>query len=277
MYDEFFSATSIDDAEIVLIGIPYDGTVSFRPGSRFGPQAIRNVLDGIESYSPYQELDMADYDIFDYGDIELCFGNTERVLKTIKDTVEPLYKDGKKVLAIGGEHLVTLPLVQAALCVHETINIIQFDAHVDMRDDYLGEKLSHACVMRRVGELVGFANIYQFGIRSGTKEEWEFSRNYSNIFPFNIDAFCDVIKSFGPKDPIYLTIDIDVLDPSYLPGTGTPEPCGISTRELISAIGALQGKNIIGADIVELSPDYDPAGISSITASHIVREVTLIL
>ncbi len=277
MNEEYFAAASVEDADIVMIGLPFDGTVSFRPGTRFGPAAIRNVLYGIETYSPYQQTDMSELDIFDYGDIEVPIGNTVRTLELIEKTVTPFFQSGKKVLALGGEHLVSLGVIRAALKKYSQLTIIHFDAHVDMRDDYLGEKLSHSTVMRRAGELMGYSNIYQFGIRSGSKDEWDFAFSNSNIYPYKISDFYNVINSFSDGEPIYLTIDLDVLDPSYFPGTGTPEPCGISTRELIDAIIAMEEKNIIGADVVELSPDYDPTGVSSVTAAHIVREVSMIL
>lgn len=275
MNEEFFTADYHDDAELVVVGIPFDGTSSFRPGSRFGPPAIRNYLYGIEGWSPYQNRDMAYYSIYDYGDIEIPFGNTEKTLDIIGDTLNPLFDADKKVISLGGEHLVTYGIIRSLVNYYDNLTIIHFDAHADMRDEYMGEKLSHATVIRRAGEITGFENVYQFGIRSGTKEEWDFSKNYCNFYPFNLDKFFEVIETFSEDDPLYVTIDLDVLDPAYFPGTGTPEPAGISTKELLKAILALNYKNVVGADIVELSPDYDRSGASSMAASHVLRELSL--
>jgi len=277
MNEEFYKAKDIDDAEIIICGIPFDGTVSFRPGSRFAPSAIRNVLYGLETYSPYQDKDITDYKVFDTGDVEIPIGNTERTLKTIEDFLTPLFAKKKKILSLGGEHLITLPIIKAALIQYPSIKIIHFDAHTDMREDYIGEKLSHSTVMRRIGEITGFKNIFQFGIRSGLKAEWDFCKSNGNFNPFNTDNAKNIADSINDKEPIYISLDMDVLDPSYFPGTGTPEPCGITTKQLLDALLAFKNKNVIGADIVELSPDYDKSGISSVTASFFLRELALIL
>jgi agmatinase len=275
--EEFFKAASKEDAELIIAGIPFDSTTSFRPGSRFGPQAMRNVLFGLETYSPYQKKDFTDIKAFDMGDIEVVIGNAAKTLAEIEKTLFPLFSSGKKILSLGGEHLVTLGVIKSLTSLYSDLLVIHLDAHVDMRDDYLGEKLSHASVMRRVAELIGFENIYQFGIRSGPKEEWEISKQYSNIYPFNLKSFSEIVSSFPDEAPIYLTLDLDILDPAYLSGTGTPEPLGVTTKELHKALLSLRGKNIIGADIVELAPDYDNSGTSSVTAAFFMREISLLM
>ncbi len=265
-----------ETSDIVLFGAPFDGTTSYRPGTRFAPQAIRLDSDGLETYSPYLNLDLLDKNIIDIGDVECTFGNKHKTLETIKNTVEKLIQDNKKPLMIGGEHLVTLPAFEALLKRFPSLILIQFDAHTDLRDSYLGEPLSHATVVKRIHDLVGDQRIYQFGIRSGTKEEFEFAKKHTTLEPFTIDSLEDVVLSL--KDtPVYITIDLDVLDPSIFPGTGTPEPGGVDFKTFLSALHGLKSLNIVGADVVELSPDYDPSNVSTAVASKVIRELLLMM
>lgn len=265
---------SYEDSNIVVFGAPFDGTVSFRPGSRFGPSAIRNESYGIETYSPYQNADLTDIKGYDAGDLPLPFGDTESALNMIKDFCCDLILDRKTPIMLGGEHLVTLPAVEALLDKFPDLCIIHLDAHTDLRDDYLGIKLSHATVMRRIWEKVGDKRIWQFGIRSGEKYEFEWARDHTFLTPFCLDGIEKALEIIG-KRPVYLTIDMDVLDPSVFPGTGTPEHGGISFKELLEFIIKLRGTYIVGADLVELAPHYDASGISTAAACKLLREVAL--
>ncbi len=263
-----------EDSDIVLFGAPFDGTTSYRPGTRFASAAIRNESYGIETYSPYLDKDLLDMQIFDAGDLEFGFGNTERVLSVIEAMTEQILTDGKRPLMIGGEHLVTLGSVRAVAKQYPDLHILHFDAHADLRDDYLGEKLSHASVMRRCHEIVGDERIYQFGIRSGDHEEFVWAKEHVFTQKFNLDRLEHVVELLQGK-PVYLTIDLDVLDPSVFPGTGTPEAGGITFMELIQGLNKVFKLNIVALDMNELSPVYDQSGASTALACKLLRELLL--
>ena len=264
-----------DDAKIVLFGAGFDGTTSFRAGTRFAPSAIRNESFGIETYSPYQDKDMTDYFYFDSGDLELPFGNVERVLSDIEDRSRTILDDGKIPFMIGGEHLVTLGQVRATAEKYSDLYIIHFDAHADLRDDYLGQKLSHACVLRRCWEIAGDEHIFQFGIRSGDREEFRFADEHTDMHLFNFDGLEKTVKALKGKN-VYFTLDLDVLDPSVFAGTGTPEAGGVSFDELRKAVTLVCSElNIVGCDVNELSPPYDQSGVSTAVACKIIREMLL--
>jgi agmatinase len=236
---------------------------------------MRGESYGFETYSPYQDKDLMDQAIYDGGDLELSFGSPENALKQIGEFVHEIYRDGKRPLMIGGEHLVTLPAVKAALKAFPDLHILHFDAHTDLREDYLGQTLSHATVMRRIWDMVGDGRIFQFGIRSGDKAEflWSESRVFMNRY--NLDGLPAVLEKLQGK-PVYFTLDLDILDPSVFPGTGTPEPGGISFHDLHEAILAIGSQlNIVGADINELAPNYDQSGASTAVACKVLRELLL--
>lgn len=265
---------SYEDSDIVLFGAPFDGTTSFRPGTRFAPNIMRNDSFGLETYSPYLDMEMTDYNLYDFGDLDFPFGNTSRVLDMIESLSKRIVSDGKIPLMIGGEHLVTLPSLKAVYEKYEDLHVIHFDAHTDLRDDYMGEKLSHATVIRRVWDIVGDNRIHQFGIRSGEKEEFEWSKDHTNLTKFSCDGLSDVVDFLKDK-PVYVTIDLDILDPSIFCGTGTIEPGGISFNEMMDTMEKLKKLNIVGADVVELSPHYDQSGMSTAVACKVLRELTL--
>lgn len=206
--------------------------------------------------------------------MEFPFGNTKKVVEEIKDTAHTIIKDGKIPFMIGGEHLVSLGLAKALVESNDNIRILHFDAHADLRNDYLGESLSHATVMRRIWDLVGDNRIYQFGIRSGLKEEFDWAKEHTRLNLFNFNNLRPVLKELTGV-PVYVTIDLDVLDPSVFPGTGTIEPGGVFFADLIEAIKGLRELNIIGADVVELSPHYDSSGASTAVACKVIRELVL--
>lgn len=266
------------DAKIVLFGAPFDSTTSYRPGARFGSRAIRSESFGIETFSPYQNRDLTDIQVFDSGDMELSIGDTSRVIDDIYDRARTILNDGKLPLLIGGEHLVSFGAVKAAAEIYPELRIIHFDAHADLRDDYMGVKLSHACVMRRCWELLGDNRIFQFGVRSGDREEFLWgSENHVKTHMFDFGGLEETIESIEGK-PVYLTIDLDVIDPSEFPGTGTPEAGGVSFLQLIESIMQVcTGAQVVACDVNELCPAYDPSGISTAAACKIVRELLLAL
>lgn len=266
-----------DDAKIVLFGAGFDGTTSFRPGTRFAPAAIRNESFGIETYSPYQDKDMLNHSFFDSGDIELPLGSTSRAVADIAMRTDVILNDEKIPFMIGGEHLVTLGSVMAVKDRYEELYIVHFDAHADLRDDYLGQKLSHACVLRRCWELVGDGHIFQFGIRSGDRDEFIFAKEHTTMNKFDFNGLEETVEKLKGKN-VYLTVDLDVLDPSIFPGTGTPEAGGVTFDQLRKALTLIcSSLNIVGCDVNELSPVYDQSGVSTAVACKIIREMLLAL
>ena len=266
-----------EDSEIVLFGAGFDGTTSFRPGTRFAPAAIRSESFGIETYSPYQDKDMTDHCYFDSGDLELPFGSVTQTIADISMRADRILSDGKVPFMIGGEHLVTFGSVMAVKEKYDDLYIIHFDAHADLRDDYLGQKLSHACVLRRCHELVGDGRIFQFGIRSGDREEFRFADEHTEMHKFDFNGLEETVEKLKSKK-VYFTLDLDVLDPSIFPGTGTPEAGGVTFDELRKAVTLVCSKlDIVGCDVNELSPVYDQSGVSTAVACKIIREMLLAL
>ena len=264
-----------NNARIVLFGAPFDSTTSFRPGTRFGPSAIRRESYGLELYSPYQDKELTDCAVLDSGDLELPFGDPEPALTAIEERANSILSDDKIPFLLGGEHLVTLGSVRAAIRKYPDLHIFHFDAHADLRDDYLGTTLSHACVLRRCHELVGDGKIFQFGIRSGDKSEFVWGQTHVFTHKFDLEGLDAILARLQGK-PVYLTVDLDVLDPSVFPGTGTPEPGGVNFESLRCALTrACQNLNIVAADVNELSPHYDTTGASTAVACKIVRELLI--
>lgn len=266
-----------EEAGVVLFGAPFDSTTSYRPGTRFGSAAIRRESYGLESFSPYQERDLLDCRIFDSGDIELPFGNPTRALSMIEERAATILQDGKLPFLTGGEHLVTLGAFSAVYDRYPDVHILHFDAHADLRQEYLGSELSHACVLRRCWEKTGNGRIHQFGIRSGDRDEFLWGKDHVETHRFTLDTLEETVARLGDV-PVYLTVDLDVLDPSVFPGTGTPEPGGVSFDELRRAVTLVCSRaHVVGCDVNELSPPYDPSGISTAAACKIVREMLLAL
>ncbi len=261
----------IKSSDIVMLGMPYDCTCSNRPGTRFAPQLIRVESVGIETYSPYFDKDISDINFYDAGDLEFPFGNAEKALKIVKDNTDCIYSNKKKILGIGGEHLMTLGEIQAIQKYYKNLAVIQFDAHTDLRKEYLGEELTHSGVMYRIAKLIGYENIAQIGIRSGEREEFRIMQKYSTqkFSPAELNIFKD-------KD-IFITIDLDVLDPSLMSGVGTPEAGGFTYLELIEWLKYLKDFRIVGIDIMELAPDIDTTKTSTATACKLIRECLTLL
>ena len=266
------------EAQIVLYGAPFDSTTSFRPGARFGPSAMRHESFGLETYSPYQDADLTDRRIFDSGDLELCFGSAEAALADIEARAREILRDGKLPLLLGGEHLVTLGAVRAVAEKYPGLHIIHFDAHADLREDYLGARLSHACVLRRCHDLLGDGRIHQFCIRSGDRGEFAFAAGHTDLHPFGFDGLKALTDRLKEADvPVYFTIDLDCLDPGVFPGTGTPEAGGVSFPALLEALRLVCQTRVVAADVNELAPMLDTTGVSTATACKVLRELLLAL
>jgi len=274
--DKFMWASQDPSAPCVILGIPLDETTSFRPGTRFGPTSVRAASHALESYSLRQKRCLVPENYYDAGDLVLPLGNVEEALLVIKAASQEILAKGKKFMAVGGEHLITYPLVQSTLEKYPDLVVIQMDAHMDMRFSYTGTGFSHATVMRRVIELLGPGRLYQLGIRSADKMELEDTEGLSEIHFYKVIEPLGSLVSKIADRPIYLTIDIDVVDPAFAPGTGAPEPGGITSQELLDAIGILSGKNIVGADLVEVAPAYDATGQTGLLAAAIVKECLLL-
>ncbi len=278
--ETFFGCdAAYEDARIVIFGAPFDSTTSYRPGTRFASRVMRAEAYGLETYSPYQDLDLADAAIFDSGDLELSFGETGKALAAIEERAAEIFADGKTPFMLGGEHLVTLGAVRAAAKKYPDLCIVHFDAHTDLRDEYLDAKLSHATVIRRCWDILGDGRIAQFGIRSGEGAEfrWAEKEGHTSLHRFDFTGLREAVAAFSGK-PVYFTIDLDVLDPSCFPGTGTPEAGGASFKELLqAALTVIKGANVVGCDLVEMSPSLDESGASTATALKVMREMLLAL
>lgn len=284
-FDEAYSGNvfikshpNFEESEAVIYGMPMDWTVSYRPGSRFGPARIREVSIGLEEYSPYLDRELEEVKYFDAGDIPLPFGNAQRSLDMIEEFVDRLLAAGKFPLGLGGEHLVSWPVMKAVYKKYPDLAIIHMDAHTDLREHYEGEPLSHSTPIRKIAELIGPKNVYSFGIRSGMKEEFEWAKqNGMYIAKFEVlEPLKEVLPTLAGR-PVYVTIDIDVLDPAHAPGTGTVDAGGITSKELLAAIHeiARSGVHVVGADLVEVAPVYDHSEQTANTASKLVREMIL--
>ena len=284
-FDEAYSGNvfikshpNYDESQAVIYGMPMDWTVSYRPGSRFGPQRIREASIGLEEYSPYLDRDLEEVKYFDVGDIPLPFGNPQKSIDYIEGFVRQLLQDGKIPVGMGGEHLVSWPVMKAVAEKHPDLAIIHMDAHTDLRVSYEGEALSHSTPIRKIAEHIGPKNVYSFGIRSGMKEEFEWAKeNGMHISKFEVlEPLKEVLPTLAGR-PVYVTIDIDVLDPAHAPGTGTVDCGGITSRELLASIHAIAGSdvNVVGFDLVEVAPIYDPSEQTVNTASKLIREMLL--
>jgi len=270
-----FCNSTYDEAKTVIFGAPFDGTTSYRPGTRFAPNAIRIESYGLEVYSPYQDKDLTDFNIFDAGDLVPKIGSVDKMIDDIEAFTSKLLNDGKQPVMLGGEHSLSVGTIRAMAKKYPDLHILHFDAHTDLRDTFFDHKLSHANVLYRAWELLGDGRIFQFGIRSGAKEEFEWAKEHVIQNKYNTNGLDEAIEIVKDK-PVYITIDLDVLDPSVFPGTGTPEPGGISFHELLEAILKFTKlNNIVGADVVELAPHYDQTGASTIVACKVLRELLM--
>ena len=274
------SRRTIDNCNVALLGVPYDGTSCFRPGSRFGPSAVREDSYGIETYCPQLNLDLEDINFADLGSLDVPLGDAKLIIEYVKDATDILLKNNLKPLIIGGEHSITSGIVKSIITDYPDLIIIQLDAHADLRDEWLGNKFSHACSMKRCLEILPSKKIFQIGIRSGTKLEFIEMKNSKTLIPHHLGNSAKylekALKDFHDR-PLYLTFDLDWFDPSIMPGTGTPEPGGYFWGDFAAIVEVLRSHNLIGADVVELSPKLDNSGISSILAAKVIRSLIMLL
>ena len=269
------SSNDFQQCSKVLFGIPMDSTTSFRPGTRLAPFRIREVSEGIEEYSVYQQKGLAELDFFDAGDLIIPFGNVAESIRRVESAARLFLQKNKKTFVMGGEHLVSLPLIKAYHSFFPELMVIQLDAHADLREDYLGERISHATVMRQVTELLGEKRVFQLGIRSGTEEEFAYAERKTYLYTDQFASVIEEVKQIIKDRPVYISLDIDVLDPAFAPGTGTPEAGGITSRELLAGLLRFRELNVVGFDLVEISPPYDSSDITSILGAKILREALL--
>ncbi len=265
-----YTNSNLEDADVVIIGFPYDRTSSFIPGSRLGPRYIRQCTENIEWFSPYQNRSVDSVKIADLGDYEFA---SDKQIYEIEKKAFQLYRKKKKVIFLGGEHTISFPIIKGINRIVRKFSVVHFDAHADLRDNYHGEKLSHACVMKRVSEIIGMKHIFQFGIRSGTVEEFSLNKNLFRFSAFQ--PLKEVLHKIG--DPIYITVDLDVIDPSAMPAVATPEPNGITFKELLDCLFLFMDRDIIGADIVEFNPLATSPWSSGSLAAEVLRELVLVM
>jgi len=271
----FLGSCEPEEADIALFGVCWDGTSSFKAGSRFAGFAVREASFGMEEFSFYQRQSLLDIKFADYGDLFLPPGQKERVMADIASAVKEIRAKGQFPIAFGGEHLVALPLILAAYEEHPDMALVHFDAHADLRPDLWGDTLTHATIIGRAADRIGFEHIFQFGIRSGSLEEWQLAQKHKTIRPFTLEAIDEALAKLGDR-PIYLTLDMDVLDPSLYSGTGTPEPGGIGWDLLIAGLKRFRGRKLVGMDCLELAPHYDPTGVSAMTMAKTLREMIIL-
>lgn len=264
---------NFETADWVIVGQPYDGTCSGHPGTRYGPQAIRNTSYALETYSPIHDKNLASVKYFDAGNLELPLGHREKSLDIIYKTAQDVLNAHKKWVGVGGEHLVTAPVIKAYAEKYPDLLLVHFDAHADLRDEFMGEKFSHATAIRRAIDHLSPQQLLQIGIRSGTQDEFAFMQTHHTLMP-DVSTFTKRLKAHIHR-PVFITVDLDVFDPAYLPGTGTPEPGGISFLEFTDWLKPMMGMNLVGFDVLELSPHYDPSEQSTILAAKVIRDMLL--
>jgi agmatinase len=260
--------------DAVILGVPYDRTQSHRRGAALASRAIREVSDSIETYSPALDRDLEDLRLGDLGDLPVRNMEPSEMVAAVERAVASL-DAGTLAVLLGGDHTVTVGAIQALAARHADLAVVQFDAHADLRDEYGGSRWSHACTMRRVWEILGDNRIVQLGVRSGTREEFAFARQHCRC-SLSALAMPETVQHDLHDRPVYLSVDIDVLDPAYAPGAGNPEPGGPSFTELIEALRLLNGLRVVMADVVEVSPPHDPSGVTAIAAAKLVRELVLL-
>jgi agmatinase len=290
IFDFALTTEYLHKNSVHLIGFEFDGSACFRKGTRLGPNALRDVSDGIESYSPYLDLDLEDYTFYDLGNLkidktvnyeakQLMASHWQQATDDFFNLVEDvdLAVDGIKILTLGGEHSISYAPIVSYLKQYDNLVVIHLDAHADLRDGYEGYHYSHASIIRRVLDHFGENHrLIQYGIRSGTREEYQWMQQHQSLIT-NRTTFLNAVADIDENTPIYLTLDLDYFDPSFFPGTGTPEPGGEDFHSFISLCKLLRSKRFVGCDVVELAPEIDPTGNSSVFAAKVVRELILTL
>ena len=258
-----------------LFGVPYDGTTSFRPGARFGPTSIREVSNGLETYCPQLDRDLDDLAFADLGAVDIPFGAPEPVVEAVRESTQTVLNLGLRPLMLGGEHSISSGAVAAVAANYPDLVLVQLDAHADLRDSWLGSRYSHACAMRRCLEVLPSQQLFQLSIRSGTRTEFNELHSSGRLMA-DVGALAEALKQLQGR-PVYLTVDLDWFDPAVLPGTGTPEPGGFFWSDFAALVDVLQQHRLVAADVVELAPQLDPSGVSSVLAAKVTRSLLLLL
>ena len=267
---------SLPDARIVLFGIPFEGRVNLRRGADHGPRDLRLASDSIETYSPALGRDLEELAIADLGDCELGDGPPREQLARAREEIRRFWRPGLVPVMLGGDHTATLPVIEVLAAAIPDLRILQLDAHPDLREEFLGERYNYASAMARVMDVVAPERVYQVGMRTGAREEYQ--RKAPHLFPAHRVPPVQAVRGLLPDlraHPLYVTIDVDVLDPSEAPGTGAPEPCGITAAELVEIVRLLEPCPVVGTDLMEVAHAWDPSGRTGITASWILREAIL--
>ena len=276
---------TLEDVDLAVVGVPFDTGVTYRVGGRFGPRAVREASAMLRPYN--SNLDVSPFEILscvDYGDVAIIPGYTERSYAAIEEAIAPIVKAGVVPLLIGGDHACTLPHLRATRS-RGPVAVIDFDSHTDAWDSYFGEKHNHGTWMRRAIEegLVDTAHSIEVGLRGSLygPEDWtglrtELGLDYlttEDIFRMGPSAVAARIKERVGDRPAYITFDIDVVDPAYAPGTGTPEAGGPSAHDLLAVLRMLTSIDFVGFDVVEVIPAYDPAGQTATLAANLAYEM----
>ena len=258
-----------------IFGAPLDITESFRDGARGGPTAVRYMSDSLETYSPALDRDLESLSLRDLGDLELSGLSVEQALGAISDAAQFAASQARLAVMLGGEHLGSLGGFRGLKRVHPDSVILQADAHLDMRSDYDGQQFTHATWLNHVGQEFGFDIIHQVGLRSGERSEWQMARERTAWSSTDLALPQSVRERIGRR-PLYISIDIDVLDPAHAPGTGCPEPGGVTFRELAAFLYSLEGLNVVALDVMEVAPNLDASNITAAAAAKLVREAILL-
>jgi agmatinase len=275
----------VSDVDVAVVGVPFDTGVSYRPGARFGPGHVRESSRLLRPYNPAQDIEpFARQQVVDAGDIAVNPFDIGEALAAIEAGARELLERSRRLMTIGGDHTIALPLLRALRAVHGPIAVVHFDAHLDTWDTYFGADYTHGTPFRRAAEegLLDQSGCLHVGIRGPLYSasdlvqdaELGFQVVHSReVDDLGIRGVIERVKARVEERPVYVSVDIDVLDPAFAPGTGTPEAGGLTSRELLAILRSFAGMNLVGADLVEVAPAYDHAEITGIAASHVAYDL----
>lgn len=282
---------SVPDYDVAILGIPFDGGTSYRPGARFGPMGIRQASRHLRP-GFHVDLDTAplgQIQLVDAGDVPCTPFDIEEAVQQIEDMAREVRgTEGRRIVALGGDHTVALPMLRATRAQHGPIALVHFDAHLDTWDTYFKAPITHGTVFRRAFEegLLATDKSIHVGIRGPIYDRMDLVNDASFGFRIiragdldflGVDGAADAIRQRVGDAPVYVSIDIDVLDPAFAPGTGTPEMGGLNSRELLHVLRRLDGLNIVGADVVETAPDYDHAEVTCVAAATVAFDLVTLM
>ncbi|WP_435155800.1 agmatinase [Amycolatopsis sacchari] len=279
----------VEHADVAVVGVPFDSGVSYRPGARFGPAALREASRLLRPYHP--GLDVAPFEaaqVADAGDIAVNPFNIGEAIETLQQEVEALSAGGTKLVTVGGDHTIALPLLRAAAKKHGPVALLHFDAHLDTWDTYFGEPYTHGTPFRRAVEegVLDTSAVCHVGTRGPLYGKADLDDDQklgfgivtaADVLRRGVDEIVDALRQRIGDRPLYVSVDIDVLDPAHAPGTGTPEAGGLTSRELLEILRGLRTCRLVGADVVELAPAYDHAEITAVAASHVAYDLVSLL